>query len=907
MKKWLFLIYTFYTGITYGQGFLFNSYSPTYSIDSLDFRFLCRDPKGITYIGTNKGFFIYDGLNANLLVQGDFTCASHNGSKIYLGDATGNLSLAIGTSYQTIQKIPITDSIAISDIAVLGDKVYMGTEGDGLALLKAGEIKRANRLNGTLSDDFVYELASYEGDVWVATDRGVERLTPNLDLKDRFLKTGLTRSLAHNEEELYLSGFSTGIFKYSKADGKIQNMNGIKGVDKILMQNNQLFALESGMLFYLDGEIWKQISHRNDFLDVIPGKHQNLMSLHSDGDIGVVDLSFLYFDLNFKNEISSLHRSENELFAALPGKIARIDLATGKVNDYIPIENEMIVVDMIEMNGFLYCATFNRGLVKVDLETAKTSVVEGLPDQSVLSLFADGDKIWISTLSGLNTLRPGNSTRAIPYDGQVPSIYIFKVLSNNGELWLGTDGKGVFKQDKDRFMQVPLRDAEVGKLSVYDLLSDESGNIYAMSLELGLLELDAETGEFYSTGKFKSDDYVSIGMAKNGCFLKLNESEITVLCGQKEHLYPASYFPSDLSGEYIHTFAEWSDPWLYFASGTGVYGYQSDMPPIDPDFSLISWEVNFENHDPADTYLSSDEQNHVFRFSPSVYHDPENQDFFVRLSGYEQNFRMVQSRQVSFSKLPPGEYNLEIIYGENGVPLTDPKSLLKFSIAQPVFLQWWFIILCMSSVAVGVYLVVKFRINRLNKSRLAEQKLLESELTLLRNQVNPHFLFNSFNTLMNLIEKSPAEANEYLQRLSDFYRRMLEKHNDQVVSLSDELVLAREYCFLQKKRFGQSFNFVERVSNSAKSSSIPVLTLQLLIENAIKHNIISKAKPLEIILEESEGFLCLKNKLAKKREPEAGTGLGLENIKNRYQTLFNSGIRIQEIDGWFEVYLPIIN
>ena len=907
-NTFLLFILTLCCSALCGQGYLFNSQDPVYLQDSLEFRFLCTDPDGLIYIGTNRGLFFYDGLEAEKLVEGDFTAGFHTGDKIMLGDPNGVLYTASGNNLQVLSWGEVADSSAISDIQVLGDKKLIATEGEGVYVLDRSGKTQIHSQNGLLKDDFVYQVEVYQDDIWLTTDRGVDRFWPSFEKKAHYKTPGLTKTMTVASSGLFFAGYSSGLSQFVSGSDHIRTVNPRTGIDKIVAVNDEIFALEKGSLSYLNGEVWIPAGSRNDIVDIIQSKDQNLISLHADGSIGFTDLSFLYFDLGFSEDISAVYHSRGELFVASEGKINRIDLNTGKRKSELSLGKEVVVVDLAVAAGNLYCATFNRGLIEINLETGIQSDVTGLPDKNILSLAAtESGEIWISTLSGLSKYVPGTTAKQVDLGSNFPSTYIYKVFSEKGNLWLGTDGNGVFKYANQKIEKVLSADEHL-KNSVYDMTSDGAGTIYAISLEYGVLKIHPQPLKVELLEIFKSNDYNSFGVSADGEILLSTDKKIILANAKLQRQFTEYYFPTRLSGAFMHTFSEYTEPWLYFASGNGLYAYRSRQTIFStPSLVLNDWEVNYVPRSFQDTRLSSGEQNHVFRFATSSYRNPENQKIEVRLAGYEVNFRTINSREVNYPQLPPGKYILQARLSENGYTHPHTFELLEFKIAEPVYFQWWFILLCVLILSLSVFWFVRIRLKRLNQSRMAEQKLLESELSLLRNQVNPHFLFNSFNTLMNLIEQEPKEANEYLQRLSDFYRRMLEKNEDQVVTLDEELVLAREYCYLQKKRFGKSFNFVEKIDKNSGKCLIPVLTLQLLIENAIKHNVISRSSPLNVILENKDGYLCLRNKIAAKREPAEGTGLGLENIRKRFQSLFNAQIKIKENDGWFEVYLPIIN
>ena len=175
---------------------------------------------------------------------------------------------------------------------------------------------------------------------------------------------------------------------------------------------------------------------------------------------------------------------------------------------------------------------------------------------------------------------------------------------------------------------------------------------------------------------------------------------------------------------------------------------------------------------------------------------------------------------------------------------------------------------------------------------------------MLKNQVNPHFLFNSLNTLTSLVDQSPKEAVQFIKKLSDVYRYVLEQRNNEMVTLQEELDLLNAYVFMQQHRYGQNFSVTIRVNHA--SWEIPPMSLQMLVENAIKHNTISEEKPLAIDIEEQDGYLVVSNTLSPRRSMEAENGIGLSNIKARYEFLTSKPMSYGPEEGKFVVRIPLI-
>jgi sensor histidine kinase YesM len=173
----------------------------------------------------------------------------------------------------------------------------------------------------------------------------------------------------------------------------------------------------------------------------------------------------------------------------------------------------------------------------------------------------------------------------------------------------------------------------------------------------------------------------------------------------------------------------------------------------------------------------------------------------------------------------------------------------------------------------------------------------------LKNQVNPHFLFNSFNALTNLVHEDPDKAVKFIKQLSEVYRYVLDTREKEVVSLEEELRFLESYLYLQRIRFGEKLRVT--VDIKATSTYIAPLALQMLIENAIKHNVISEDDPLLIRVHDENGFIFVENNLQKKRSlGEPSAKVGLENISRRYDFLSNEKVVISESDSKFVVKIP---
>lgn len=184
---------------------------------------------------------------------------------------------------------------------------------------------------------------------------------------------------------------------------------------------------------------------------------------------------------------------------------------------------------------------------------------------------------------------------------------------------------------------------------------------------------------------------------------------------------------------------------------------------------------------------------------------------------------------------------------------------------------------------------------------------LMSQLESLKNQVSPHFLFNSLNTLSSLIEENQEQAVKFVNQLSRVYRYLLQSNEKQLTTVKDELDFLQAYFFLLKTRFGEGLTLTIDLPEEVYLSSIPPLTLQILLENAVKHNIVSVSKPLVITISSCDAdHICVENNLQKKTLNVASNGMGLTNIAAKYKLLNKPAIDIDNRVGTFKVTLPLI-
>jgi two-component system, LytTR family, sensor kinase len=206
-----------------------------------------------------------------------------------------------------------------------------------------------------------------------------------------------------------------------------------------------------------------------------------------------------------------------------------------------------------------------------------------------------------------------------------------------------------------------------------------------------------------------------------------------------------------------------------------------------------------------------------------------------------------------------------------------------------------------------IYIIEKYKESAAEKEMI-EKMQLRQEFDNLKEKVNPHFLFNSFNTLSSLISEDKQQAEKFLDELSKVYRYLLRNNESGMSTVDQETRFIRSYARLLETRYGDGFKMEIRIDNACKEKEIPSLTLQLLVENAVKHNIINKNHPVRVVIySTADGYLVIENNLNKKtRLTTESTGIGLSNIREKYRLLHRNDVFVLELPEKFIVKIPLL-
>ena len=237
------------------------------------------------------------------------------------------------------------------------------------------------------------------------------------------------------------------------------------------------------------------------------------------------------------------------------------------------------------------------------------------------------------------------------------------------------------------------------------------------------------------------------------------------------------------------------------------------------------------------------------------------------------------------------------------------KDWLNIETWSPEMMRQFIWLIATLFVSFWIYRVI-YSIHKKQESKVKEQKIIagtaSAKFETLKNQIDPHFLFNSLNVLSSLIEENPENAQRFTTSLSKVYRYVLEQKDKDLVPIEEELAFAKTYMNLLQMRFENSLTYEVLIENVDSEAKVVPLSLQLLLENAVKHNIISEQKPLHIKIYIEKDDLVIQNNFQKKSVLQDGQGVGIQNIISRYYIITDRKVTIEQNEYTYTVKLPIL-
>ena len=295
------------------------------------------------------------------------------------------------------------------------------------------------------------------------------------------------------------------------------------------------------------------------------------------------------------------------------------------------------------------------------------------------------------------------------------------------------------------------------------------------------------------------------------------------------------------------------------------------------------------------------------------YADPKKIKYAYKLEGFNDDWIYTNERIVNYTNIPGGRYTFRYKATADSKNWNVPEQQLGILIGTFFYKTWWFITLISLLTAGIVYLLIRYRFAQQQKLHVLENKaqLLEKEKALvmyenLKQHLNPHFLFNSLTSLRSLIRVDQKNAGDFLEKMSKIYRYILKSRDSELVQLKDEINFVQTYIQLQQTRFRNGLHVNFNVSDDHLFEKIVPVTLQNLIDNAIKHNLVDDETPLIIDIYDENDYLVVRNNLQRKEFVETSNKQGLHNMKSLYRYLDPRPLQINEDNMYFTIKIPLI-
>jgi ligand-binding sensor domain-containing protein len=900
--------------------------------------------RGFFYAGTSEGLFLFNGVvlrplsNKNDSLQNITALYEDRKGVLWVGCANGSVY-----TFSNNKILPwiLPEGHPQKGISAFSfderDQLWMATKGEGVYVYSNSKLYNINTADG-LSDDYVYDLQFINNQVIAATDQGISICSFNngkKQIKVFNTSTGLADNIVQAIEpdpkqknkvwlgfqngnaglfDLALNSFqniyqanqsSSSVLKILPLDDEvwIADDNGINRINRKDAEiiSNMLLPSPLDLSKDAEGNIW--ILNSNGFYRSSGEQLQPVISIPTDetnyiNDIVVDDEGCFW--LTAKGGVScykSVNKKYTGLFFPLPLK-SKSDITCLYMEDQETI----------------WMGTMGEGVFTLDKNTKKIkhlSTVPGIERLNILSITGTSQNIWINSLEGVwqynRRLKRIEKFETASITGSAYIYYVFE--DSKGRVWFATDGKGISVWENGRYTSFRDKEGLMAKV-VYSLVEDKNGAVWCNTLNNGIYKYDGK--KFIHFGKeqgLPDLNISSISADDNGTIFCTSVKECFVIDGATGIISTAAS-PTETGPINSNLNCSFSDQnKFWFHAGTHIYLYRRPFykQVSVPQTRILNVQLFLNEVDTVVKKFAYNENNLSFAFAGFYYSDPLKVTYQYKLDGYNNQWQTTKDGFINFPKLLPGSHTFRVRSSVNGNFDTAKEAVFSFTISKPFWRTWWFLILSIATVTSILIFIIKTREAEAQKIQKLENEKLKSQYETLKSQVNPHFLFNSFNTLLNVIDEDSKKASVYVEHLSDFYRSIVNLREKDLIPLSEELKLMQHYFYIQQKRFGEALQLIDDVSPSDKEThSVPPLTLQLLAENAMKHNAVSKDQPLILHISIQKNNLIVQNNLNPKINHEKGEGLGLQNIKNRFLLIAGKEVTVEKTHSKFIVSLPLI-
>lgn len=902
---------------------------------------IAMDPDGMLWCATDAGLVRTDGSRHLVVLPGDgvvFTAVAAGGGAVYAATNDGTVVRCRGLSVDTVLVDTGFRASPVRSLCVAADgALWLGTYGDGIRMLHNGDVRSVGTVHG-LSDVHVNALVTVPGrGVAVASDQGIDlfaadgRKVRTVD-QSSGAPDNLVLSLAVDERRIYAGTDRAGVFTIANrglgavdvldpgwAFGAVRSLaadpeavwagtdgNGmvVRSLEHGSYAPPDEFALQrvsgsvrggNGLVWWCDGT---DRIHRADPQALVVPQHEGI-DFRRITALDVDRAGRIVF------AIGKTVYGHSTAFSAQQ-RLSSINLPLGV--------HAQIASVHVDRWGRTWVGTMGDGVVRIDGSGAfkRYTIADGLVNDHVLSVRSHGGSVWFATLSGIGRWNADDSTgRTGRFEGMnAPGHgFIYDVLPvGDDKAFAATDGNGLlfFAQGEAGI----VKGSGEGSRSYYSLAADGRGGVWAVGPRTGFAHVDA-AGTFTRGAPSPAfeDEVFGITMAARHVIM-MGASGMAALDPRTGAIADISdVFGLRGASAPLNGMRTAADGAVWLVSDHGLVRLKPAPAALTGTVPAVITDLRWGDRPLSmDSGLVLDAEQNFLDFgmaAPSSL-SPELLLFQYQLEGFDHTVITTLDREVGYARLHPGPYRFKVRAVSRGSEPEGEWTEFAFRIAAPWYRTTW----ATAGFTIGalaiVVLLIRARDERLRFKERMEKEKVRFQLEAVRSQVNPHFLFNSFNTLIELIEEDRDKAVGHVQQLSDFFRNILQVREKELIPLNEELVLLDNYWALEKRRFGPRIGLELQVPDDQLYLLLPPLTLQLLVENAIKHNAATDTVPLIVSVHAEAGVISVTNTIRPRSTASRSTGFGLQSIRQRFAALTDRPMEVLNDGATFVVRIPLI-
>ncbi len=927
-----------------------NTQNP-YAFKDINITSLCRDSNGTMWLAQPSGIYQYEYATGHFLLQQGISglpvTKMFTAGDEFLYLVTKNGLEVFNTQTKKIQ-IPSTDTASlfllnrsIRDICSTGNKVlYLATD-TGIVVYNGAKRKATLLLTHPTSINNLTQIAGdKKGRLWCSNGAMIFRINTNKEVVSYPSLNGVTQPSPDNQindlfvdasERVWVATNRTGLCLYNETENTFSSLRSDPLQTQSLSTN-----LVTSIFQDTDETIWIGTEgyglnyfnpERDFFHSLLPGSYQSPT-----------------LPDNWCRAFSEDKQGQWWLATA-----TGVSVYNPTTDSYINFQNKEGSKKVLHSNsvrsvlcasdGTIWIGTAD-GLNRFHPQTGQMDFIgekDGMPLSFFWHLTEDKNQtIWIASRDGIYNYNPAtNHFDNLQTNQLLQPFCRFRTrtifIDSRNRIWFGLDGKGVLLYDKKNGLvkHWSITDKDSNTISndlISSITEDKVGTVW-ISTYSGLNAFDERKNNFKHF--YKSEGLLSnkiscliadnanqlwMGTSKGLCMMDSLRTRFKTF-GMEDGLASIEFndqsaFRTSNGQMMFPTYKGflYFNPAHYHIINTSFSTYLSSFQVYNKDFLLNSNPEAVEKIN-----LHWNQNFFSFTIVSPNYIQAEQTMYAYWLEPFDKAWIFTKERKRNYTNVPGGQYVLHIKATTNLQHPNVPETNITITIGTVFYKTWWFIALMSILFLFLLYRIYLYRIRQHKKMVLLQTKAqaLEKEKAVvmyesLKQQLNPHFLFNSLSSLSGLIQKDQSAAKIFLDQLSKIYRYILKSGDSEFVRISEDLKLAQIYLQLQQTRFGTGLQLKIELNDEILNRRIAPVTIQNLIENAIKHNMIDSDSPLLISITNRENYLIVTNNLQKKSFVEGSNQQGLQNMKTLYRYLCGQPIITEETPDYFIVKIPFV-